>query len=99
MIIPHLYPAQWILFSSADTNIGVGNIIPIQVKDINEWLVDSGPDLNGDGNYISYTHENGQYEMDYFDYYILPLGISHNEENQTELYELTQEYLTLSLNK
>lgn len=63
-----------ILFSSNDTDIGVGVIVPLESEQIQHWDLDE--------KLISWVDkEDWHHEMEYFDYFAIPIGMMVEQRN------------------
>lgn len=92
MNIPTLKPEQFLLFSSQEDSFGIGNIIPVKVKDITSWVhTDDAKEVkfieSDDG-------EDELYHLPYYDFVIMPIGWVPDYTNDAFEQETIIKYLT-----
>ena len=85
MKIPNLKPNQYILFSSADDDFGLGRIVPVKVKDILTWI-EPPEDHFGDPQ-ITFIANMGKGSLEelcleYYDMQIMPASWKPNWEKE-----------------
>lgn len=73
MEIPNVDPEQYILFSSAEDSLGIGNFFQFQAKEIRDWINDIQDEDETEAIQVN-NPKGGSDIIHFHDFRVMPLG-------------------------